>query len=245
MPESAGSRPMKWTSNLDLLVTIPATIALAILNIPYVSGLTGINLAAYTNSTILFALGAITISGLQDRKIRRALLQRVDISEVGVIQDSLTSNIAAEIEKSDRVMLIGISGLSYVKDYQSMFESKMIDGDELNVLVTDPTSGFVAIAASRDQKTDVDYQLARITETIKIASSLQAHGKARLKKTAAPIDGDYLVLFESGDISKIYYKHYGYKTRYDSSMWLHVDKSVPNCFAYFKQHVTNLWEYAL
>jgi hypothetical protein len=237
---------MSWTRDFDLYVMIPAAIVLAVLNIPYVSGLTGIVLKEWVDSAILLAFSVISISILQDRKIRRQLIDRIDISELGVIQKSYPSNLAAEIEKAKSVRLIGISMLSHVKDYLSLFESKLERGGQLDVLVSDPGGEFVSIATTRDQTTDVEYQRGRISETLEILDGLNSRfkGRARARRTDAPLDGEYIILFDDAGVSKIFYRHYGYKTRYDSSVYLHIDSRIPDCFNYFKQHVDHLWDYA-
>lgn len=236
----------KWTRDFDLYVMIPSTIFLAVLNVPLVSRLTGIGLSEWIYSGILLALAVISISILQDRRIRRQLLDQIDVSELGVIQSGYPSHLATEIEKSETVRLIGVSVLSHIKDYLSIFEAKLQRGDQLDVLITDPSSAFVEIASGRDHTNDIEYQRRRIRETIEVLQRLQTlnTGRVRVRLTNAPLDGEYVILYDSDGIARIYFKHYGYKTRYDSAICLHLDARAPHCFSYFKKHVDHLWDYA-
>lgn len=233
---------MKLNTKLQLWVMVAAALLLAFLEIPYISALTGFDAALWTDEMFLFALVIFTHVIFQDRELIQGLLNRIDVTQIGVIQDDLPSGITAEMKKAERVMLVGVSGRNYIEDFRTTFESMLAAGDEIDVLVANPASTFVAIAAARDQTEDVDYQRKRISESIEIVDGLRAHGAATVRQTDAPIDGDYIVLFNSSEVSKIYYKHYGYKTRSDLAVWLHLDAKVPDAFAYFKRHIEKLWE---
>ncbi len=234
-----------FIKNIDLYIALAVSISLAVLNIPFVSQLTGINVSTYIESVLLAAFAVLTVSILQDRKIRKLLLERVDVSEIGVIQDSYPTSLISEIENSPHVRFIGISMLSHLQNYSSILERKLKTGDRVDVLITDPKSAYMKIAAHRDQTINYEYQRDRINKSIESMSLLKTTfgDNARLKTTQAPIDGEYVIIYAGSSVKKLYFKHYGYKTRYDSSIYLNVDETQQRCFDYFKMHTENLWDH--
>jgi hypothetical protein len=225
--------------NIDLYLTVGIAIVLAIMNI------LGIAPSSFLAPLTLAVLALLAVSNLGNRYKLDSLLQRT-AAETMFLGDYPTSQ-KVDILNGKELWVIGINLGRTVETYSPDFETKLINGGKIKILVLDPDGVANKLVSSKfyypaDEKQHRDRILGTLS-TLRHLTKVKSDG-LEVRTLDYPFAfGVFAINLNSAD-GVIYLEQYGFKMKRDDIPKLVLHSKDGRWYEHYKEQVFALWNNA-
>ena len=231
---------IKQGENIDLYVTVPIAVSLAILNI------IGAVSSQLLEPITLIILSLIAISLLGNRNTVRKLSREIAQNADAVFHTEFPLSFKRDIEQAKEVWLVGITLTDTIRNNYSILEQKLRIGHTIKVMLVHPDSPAIEMAEYRNYR-QADAMRARR----EAADSLEDLGNLRkvavtpnnleVRTIQHPLSYAVFGVNLESSSGTLYISHFAFRMKPGSEPKIVLHMRDGQWYEFFKRELYNMW----
>ena len=231
---------IKQGENIDLYVTVPIAIGLAIFNI------VGVVPSQLLEPITLIILSLIAISLLGNRNTVKKLAKEITQNTDSVFYREFPSSFKRDIEDSKEVWLVGITLTDTLRNNYAVLKQKLQLGHRIKVMLVHPDSPAIEMAEYRNfRPTDVIRARREAKESLKDLCNLSkvavVPNNLEIRTIQHPLSyAAFGVNLESSS-GTLYISHFAFRMEAGSEPKLVLRMKDGHWYDFYKREIYNMW----